>query len=373
MMRTIAILFLIFGLTSCGPNIQMRSSLYSIRAKHELPALAALVIKDGKIVANEVVGTTRIRGRIAAKTDSKWHLDACARPMTVTLLAMLVEEGKLSWDTKVVDVFPEFKAAMHPGHLQLTVREVIANRSGLSENLPRTLTWKDVRAMKEPVTEQRLNVCYEALKQEPHFGEDSRYKNSRLDFILAGAIAERITGAPYESLMQDRIFKPLGITSAGFGAQNFEGGESQPMPHGANKGRLYSIDSGEFAALPDIYDPSGNLYMTLEDWGKFVAFQLGTPDAPKLLSKKTVDELQQPQWHYDWGTFFNKREWAYGYVQVNIGTNAMNYAATRVAPNIDFAVLIVSNAGTAEAALNEAYIDIMAIFMPGITVRQGEN
>ncbi len=369
----IAALILICGLTSCGPNIQMRSALYSIRADHQLPAIAALVIKDGKVVANEVVGTTRIGGSIAAKKESKWHLDACARAMTVTLLATLVDEGRLSWDTKVIDVFPEFNAAMHPGHLKLTVRELIANRTGLPENVPRTLTWEDVRAMKEPLMERRRNICYEALKQEPHFGEESKFRRSRLDFVLAGAIAEKITGMSFESLMQDRIFKPLGMASARFGAQNYEGGESQPLPHQSNNGRLFSIDSGRFADLPDAYNPAGSLHMTLEDWAKFVSFQMETPEAPKLLSTQMMQDLQKPRWDFDWGTHFKKRDWANGYVIVEVGSNGLNYAASRVAPHIDFAILVASNAGNAESAVNVAYIELMAIYMPGIKVRPENN
>jgi CubicO group peptidase (beta-lactamase class C family) len=369
MKHTIAALILILGLTSCGPNIQMRSSLYSIRADHQLPAIAALVIKDGKVVANEVVGTTRINGRIATRKDSKWHLDACARPMTVTLLAMLVDEGKLSWDTKVIDIFPEFKPAVHAGNLQLTLRQLIANRSGLAENLPRSLTWDVIHAMKEPLTERRLNVCYEALKQDPYFGEESIFRRSRLDYVVAGAIAEKVTGIPYETLMQERIFKPLGMTSARFGTQNYEGGESQPMPHQESRGGLFSIDSGKFADLPDTYNPSGGIHMTLEDWAKFVSFQMETPESPKLLSIQMMRELQQPSWDYDWGSHFKKRDWAKGYVSVQVGSNGLNFAAIRVAPNIDFAILIVSNAGNAEAAVNTAYIELMKIYMPGVIVR----
>jgi CubicO group peptidase (beta-lactamase class C family) len=351
----------------------MRSALYSIRAQHGLPAIAAVVIKDGKIVANEVVGSTRISGHIPAKTDSKWHLDACARPMTVMLLATLVEEGKLTWDTKFVDVFPEVKTVIHPGYTKLTLRHLIANRSGLPQDLPKSLTWKEVVAMKEPVIERRRNLCYESVQQEPAFEPGTEHRRSRIDFLLAGAMAERVTGLAFETMMQDRVLGPLGMASARFGEQNYEGGESQPLPHEVRRGRLISIDSGVFADLPDAYSPAGTLHMTLEDWAKFVAFQLDVPDAPRLLSKEMREQLQRPEWHYDWGTYFNKRDWAYGHVSVIIGSNGLNYAAARIAPRIGFAMLIVSNAGSAEESLNQAYIDLMAIYMPGVAVRQGEN
>ena len=328
------------------------------------------MIQNGEIVANEVVGTTKIRGRIAAKDDSKWHLAGCTRPMTVTLLAMLVEEGKLSWDTLVSDVLPEVRPIIHPDYKNLTLRLLLANRSGLAVNNPASIPWRDLYQLNAPLHERRRNVVFESLKEKPEFLPGERYRQSRIDFVLAGVIAEKVSGVSFEEQLEQRVLKPLGMSSARFGPQNYAGGEGQPLPHERVGNFLNSLDSGRDADVPELFSPAGTLHMTLTDWAKFVAFQLGLPSAPKLIRDSTLHTIQTGDWNYSWGQFFAKRRWADQTVLYTQGSNGANMAMNWVAPSIDFAILITSNSSTAYEALREAYKRIMAIYMPHVTVFQ---
>jgi CubicO group peptidase (beta-lactamase class C family) len=332
--------------------------------------MAALVIQNGEIVANETVGTTKIGGRISARTDSKWHLAACTRPMTVALLAMLVEEGKLSWDTLVSDILPEVRSFMHPDYKHLTLRLLLANRSGLPRNNPRSITWQQLYELNAPMMERRRNVAFEALKEKPDFPSGEKYRQSSIDFVLAAVIAEKITGIPFEEELELRIIRPLGMGSARFGPQNYTGGEAEPLPHTRHGNFLQSLDSGRDADVPELFSPAGTLHMSLTDWAKFVAFQLGLTTAPKLVTDSTLQTIQTADWAYSWGNHFAKRNWANKTVLYSEGSNGANSAMSWVAPAIDFAVLIASNSETAYDAIREAYKQIMAIYMPHVTVFQ---
>src|ERR1700677_64408 len=85
----------------------LKQQLEQIRAKHNLPALAAIVEKDGKILATASTGVRKMGSDIPVTDDDQWHIGSCTKSMTATLAAMLVQEGKLKWDTTVGDIFPE--------------------------------------------------------------------------------------------------------------------------------------------------------------------------------------------------------------------------------------------------------------------------
>jgi CubicO group peptidase (beta-lactamase class C family) len=208
----------------------------------------------------------------------------------------------------------------------------------------------------------------EALKEKPLFPSGDRFEPSRMDFVAAAAIVEKITGASFEDLLFERVVRRLQLTTAEFGSQGLPGSEAEPLPHMISHGRLVSIEPGEQADIPPAFNPAGRLHMTLEDWAKFVGVLLGLPSAPKLLSDTMLKSIQTYDWTYSWGSHHAKRSWAKDKVMYVAGTNGRNYALGWIAPEIDFAILIACNAPTAFEALRECYKRIMAIYMPHVTV-----
>lgn len=93
-----------------GPAVEHADSvsqmLETIRAKHNLPALAAAVVVDGKVVATNAVGFRKNGGVEKVTADDRFHLGSVTKSMTATVAAMLVEQGKLSWTTTIGETFP---------------------------------------------------------------------------------------------------------------------------------------------------------------------------------------------------------------------------------------------------------------------------
>jgi CubicO group peptidase (beta-lactamase class C family) len=191
---------------------------------------------------------------------------------------------------------------------------------------------------------------------------------------------EKITGRGYEDLLQELLFKPLGITSAGFGPPGTAGSVDQPWGHGARR-LLYMplpgdtnvpIDPGSAGAdFPLAGAPAGLVHLSITDWAKFVAWQLrGDPANPRrdarLLRPDTFARLhatsigeifmfpsdKNPIHHtgYTAGWFTTTRPWARGgreddtgRVLYHPGDNGRWNCAVWVAPEIDFAVLVACN------------------------------
>src|SRR5208283_5438602 len=87
-------------------------ALEVIRKKHDLPALAVVVVKDGQICDRAAVGIRKSGESTPVTTNDVFHIGSCTKSMTATLTARLIEDGKLRWDTTIADVFPELMGKM---------------------------------------------------------------------------------------------------------------------------------------------------------------------------------------------------------------------------------------------------------------------
>src|SRR2546427_10466578 len=88
-------------------------ALEAIRKKHNLPALAVVVVRDGRICDRAAVGVRKSGEPALVTTNDVFHIGSCTKSMTATLTAMLIEDGKLRWDTAIADLFPELKGKMN--------------------------------------------------------------------------------------------------------------------------------------------------------------------------------------------------------------------------------------------------------------------
>src|SRR5215471_9480155 len=110
--------------------------LQALKDKYNLPALAVLVVKDGVVCERAAVGVRKWGETNVVTTNDLFHIGSCTKSMTATLAAMLVEDGKLSWTTRIVDVFPEFKGKIDERYETVTLEQLLTHRSGLPTHPP---------------------------------------------------------------------------------------------------------------------------------------------------------------------------------------------------------------------------------------------
>ena len=181
------------------------------------PAIGALVIRDGKVAEQAVQGVRRNDASTPVTTDDQWMIGSTGKPITVAMIARLVEQGVLRWDAPLSTALPHLAAQMQPAYRSVTLVQLLSHRAGLPENLTDAAAldafFVDTRAL--PV--QREAYVKAALAEAPVHppGTDFAYSNS--GFLIAAVIAERATGKDVETLMQREVFQPLGMTGDGFG------------------------------------------------------------------------------------------------------------------------------------------------------------
>ena len=327
--------------------------LETIRRKHNLPALAIAVIVNGKIVATNAVGF-RINGDPdKVMVDDKFHLGSITKPMTATVAAMLVEQGKISWETTIGEAFPEMIGEIHPDYLDVTLEQLLSHRSGAPENAPPDL-WRKAWNQNGTAPEQRMAFVKGVLALKPEAEPGTKYIFSNQGYAIAGVMLEKKTGKTWEDLMRLMLFEPLGMTTAGFGAPASPDKADQPWGH--TKTLLSGIEAvppGLRADNPLAISPANAVHCSMGDLAKFVAFHMaGERGESKLLEAESFKKLHATvvgNDDYALGWMVRKRSWAKGRTLMHYGSNTMFYGIVWMAPDRNCAVMVASNIGMDEA------------------------
>src|SRR5579864_4277324 len=352
-MKTLKISSLFLCLAVAGFCLQgnpsprdLRSLLEPIRSRHDLPALAGAIVTSKGVQAIGVVGVRKYGAETPAGIDDQFHLGSDTKAMTATLLAMLVEEGKLSWDRTLEQIFPELAASMNPAYRKVTVEQMLAHRAGFTDaSWPQGKTFNDMYELPGPPREQRW-AYVKMILQEPPVNEPGKtFLYSNRSYAVAGVIAEKIANTPWEALMQKRIFTPLKMSTCGFGAMGTPGKVDEPWQHRVAGTRHQPIEPGPRSDNPPVIGPAGTVHCSIGDWAKFIQAHLrGERGEPGLLKPETIKYLHTaPFGDYGFGWGHAQRPWAGGLALTHTGSNTMNLAIVWMAPLKDFAVLVMTN------------------------------
>jgi CubicO group peptidase (beta-lactamase class C family) len=334
----------------------LEARLERIRAKHDLPALGAAATTGDRLLVVGATGVRKLGSPERVTALDLWHLGSCTKSMTATMLARLVERGKLSWDTTIAQAFPDELDAINEQYRPVTIEQMLAHRSGMPADLSRNGLWG--RLWQELFE----GVCTGAgAAPESRPGTAFLYTNA--GFAVAGHIAERVMKKPWEDLMREELFGPLGMKSAGFGAPGGAGTPVQPWGHHGPESK--PVEPGPNADNPPAIGPAGTVHCSLADWAKYAALHLrGGRGRTDYLKPETFARLQErPKtgtYAFGWG--HGDRPWANGHVLSHSGSNTSWFCVIWLAPDRDVAYLATCNAGGdgAARATDEAIGALMA-------------
>jgi CubicO group peptidase (beta-lactamase class C family) len=322
-----------------------------VRREFDLPALAALAIREGRIIAQGAVGERKLGSGKAVTIHDKFHLGSITKPMTATLAARLVEQGKLRWHTTLGEAIPDATNRLHREFLSVTLAQLLSHRGGLPTKPPDAV-WRRAWQRTGPLPTQRLEFIREIMAQPPASPPGSNYTYSNAGFVAAGVMLERRTGKAWEDLIRELLFEPLGMKSAGFGAPASLGQVDQPWGHTPGKLGPKAVAPGPHADNPASLGPAGTVHGTLADLAKFVLLHLDGARGPaRLLKAETFAKLQTPAEGQDYalGWVVVPRSWAGGSALTHNGSNGMFFAVVWLAPQKDFAVVVATNLGGSKA------------------------
>lgn len=343
-----------------GATKDLADLLQPILEDSKLPSLAAAVVVGEELRGIGAVGVRKLGDRAAVTVDDRYHLGSCTKPMTATLAAILVEEGLLEWDSTVGEVLDKKVRDLNDDYRDVTLEQLLAHVGGLPGQAPPDV-WaeahKDQGRMS--ATRQRLNFVKALLSEEPTYPPGTKTVYSNQGYAVAGVMLETVARKSWEDLLEDRVFKPLDMKSAGYRPP--EG--RQPWGH---QGVLPTRHDN-----PDAIGPAGTVHASIGDWMKFARFHLARKPGTLLKKEESFDKLnaalENSGQHSIGGWAIAEKEELGGRYIWMAGSNTYWFSVLRILPGKDTAIVVTTNSGqrNARETCNRVADKLIEEFVPG--------
>ena len=144
----------------------------------------------------------------------RWHLGGITKSITATMIARLVESGQMKWSDTIGECFPD--ASIHEDWKPVTLRQLLTDTAGAPANFPMDV-WRKRPPLGPECTRARREAVLGVIADKPAHPPGEKYVYSNVGYTIAGAMAEKATGATWEDLVKREVFEPLKLTGAGFG------------------------------------------------------------------------------------------------------------------------------------------------------------
>jgi CubicO group peptidase (beta-lactamase class C family) len=266
------------------------------RLKHRLPALGVGVIHKGDIVGLGMAGERAVGTGDIAAIDDAYDVGSIAKSITGTIAALLVDDGRISWDTTLPEALPDLAGDLHPGYADVTLEALLQHRSGVGHALSgsdRWSVWHSGHPNQSP-TDQRLAFTRATLRRPPRYTPGATAHYSSDAYVIAGTILERVAGRPWEQLAKMRLFDPLRLQSLRYGPVGADGRATPVLghePHWFGRSRAIPHNPAEYGS-PPFGSPAGFLYASVPDLLRWLDFQIhGAAGRGALLSAATFRRL----------------------------------------------------------------------------------
>jgi len=251
-----------------------------------VPGLAIGVVSNGELIYAKGHGVRDIRRPDPVDPDTIFQIASLTKAFTAASLGILVDEGKLGWDDRVIDYLPEFRMYDPWVTREFTIRDLLTHRSGLGLGAGDLLFWPQARSTRADIVR-----AMRYLRPETSFRTAYAYDN--LLYVIAGEVVGAVSGIPWEDFVETRIMQPLGMTECRALPGRVEGNPNRATPHVVVDGKLettFFSGGGATAA-------AGAINCNVSGLSKWLAMHLAggaLPDGGRLLSEDTHNELWKP-------------------------------------------------------------------------------
>jgi CubicO group peptidase (beta-lactamase class C family) len=330
------------------PVRDLTAELTPIRSQYNVPAIACAVVQSNRVVGVGFVGVRKHGIAEAVTLTDKWHHGSVTKSMTATLAGILVDEGRITWQTKLADVFPTESAAMHPDWKTVTLENLLSNRSGAAGDLGPSGIWDLLWNHKGTPREQRRFLLQKLTVLAPAAKPGTKYIYSNAGFALGGAMLEEVMNRSWEDLLKEKLFEPLGMASAGFGVPATPRHINQPWGHTFSGTTPVPVEPGTNADNPPGIGPAATVHCSLLDLATYAAFHVaGELGRGRLMTTATARKLHADiaGQGYALGWVVGERPWAGGRTLNHTGSNNQWYTNVWLAPDKDSAMVVVTNIG----------------------------
>lgn len=255
-----------------------------------VPGIAVAVIKDDQVVHMEGYGVSSIVTGKKTDENTLFAIASNSKAFTSAALGILVDEGKLTWETKVIDIIPEFRLYNSYVTEDFNIKDLLTHRSGMGLGAGDLMLWPDSSTF----TKEEIIHNLRYLKQVSSFR--TKYDYDNLLYLVAGEVVARVSGQGWDEFVEARIMKPLGMANSAASLTRVRDRSNMIDAHVPVNGVLQVVPMYASTLL----DPAGGILSSVADMSKWVIMQLnrgkyGEGNSNQLLSERVHREMWTPQ------------------------------------------------------------------------------
>jgi D-alanyl-D-alanine carboxypeptidase len=362
---------LLLGLLSVssvrGQSPAARKTLDSLRTKYHLPALLAAVIEPGRI-RYVYTGVKRNDQPGPVSLTDYFHIGSDAKGVTSFLAGKLVEQGKIRWDSKLLDVVPDLRGKVLPAYVGITLADLLSHRAGIRpyrlgsdhDHLP---------VFTGTVSQKRVQFATVVLQETPGTPSSKEpYVYSNAGYVLAALMLEQASQQSWEQLVT-KTFHRLNLKHR-LGFPNHTDA-TQPWGHElkSSKDSLFvPLKPNDPYQLHDYMAPAGDLAMPLPDFSRLVQLHLqGLLGRNNYLAASTYQRLHfgLPAYAYGWAV--TKLAATGAPISYHDGSAGTFFCSAFFYPSLQVAIVVIANAGgpPAEEACAELRVQLRKLYLQG--------
>lgn len=230
----------------------------------EVPGLAIAIVKDGRIVLTKGYGVRELGKSAPVDEQTLFGIASNTKAFTAAALAILVDEGRISWDDPVTKHLPGFQMYDPYVTREMTVRDLLTHRSGLGLGAGDLMFFP-------PTTFTREEIVARLRYIKPATSFRSRYAYDNVLYLVAGQVVAAVSGKSWDDFIKERIFAPLGMTASNTSVKDLRPGGNFVSPHQKVEGRLQPVPYMNI----DNTAPAGAINSNVAEMARWVMAQLG--------------------------------------------------------------------------------------------------
>lgn len=245
-----------------------------------LTGLTIAIVEDSSVVFQQAYGVKHAGTQAPMTTDALFNIASCSKAITGATVAMLVHEGKLGWQDKVVDYLPTFRLAEPYITNELNLVDILSHRSGL-DTFYGDLLWYGTDYSNDEIIHRMRH-----LPINNDFRSEYGYQNNM--FLLAGEIVQKVSGKSWSDFVYERLFQPLDMTESRTCSADLTAEQSIASPHIGDK----LLDP----MFPRPH-PAGSIFSNVEEMSHWITMLLnrGRWQGKQVLSPKVISDLFTPR------------------------------------------------------------------------------
>jgi CubicO group peptidase (beta-lactamase class C family) len=255
------------------------------RTTFAVPGLAVAVVKDGTVILARGYGVKKLGENAPVGAGTLFGIASNTKAFIAASLAILVDEGKIRWDDRVVDLLPGF--AMYDPWVtrEMQVRDLLSHHSGLGLGAGDLMFFPQTDFT---VAEILHNLRY--LKPATSFRTTYAYTN--LMFVTAGEVIRAVTGRSWDAFVRERIFAPVDMTASNTSITAFRPGDDVVTPHAEGDGVLRPVAWENL----DSSGAAGAINSSASDLARWMIVQLGKGKLPGRDVRLYSEDRSREMW-----------------------------------------------------------------------------